>query len=201
MTEPSLINPEMVAALRRRRPILHHHSGATYHLVPIDDAFEATAAQIEQIVAICNQPHTYRLLFQDRFGGTPYAPTDAHTFITWGRQGWSTGSYFTWLVLADDAEVAAGIDIKSADLTGGEVGYWLSRPHSGLMTNTVTTVSQAAREAGYVLLWALVRPENEPSALVLRRAGFHYAGGAERNGQCYHRYLLPLDSPSSDAPA
>ncbi len=159
-------------------PVQHARSGATYRLVRLD-ALPETPEHLAQITRANNEPAIHRWLWRDRLQGQPYAPEKAVEFLRWARGGWAHGTHFTFALLAPGGEVAAALDIKSADLDAAEVGYWLSAAHSGVMTNAVLALADVARAAGYRALFARVREGNARSEGVLTRAGFARVGGHE----------------------
>lgn len=155
------------------RDVVNVKTGRTYRLVRADSV-PATEASVAAIVAICNEPLVYEFLFRAGHRGAPYVADDARGFIRWIAEGWAAGTHFVFFVLDADGAVAACADIKSADLDAGEVGYWASAAHSGVMSPTVAALVDAARRAGYRGLFATARATNQRSAAVLLRNGFRY---------------------------
>lgn len=144
------------------------------------DAVEGTAERLLEVTRACNEPGVYEWLFRERLGGEPYPPEDAAQFFEWAHEGWRNGTHFVFLLLSPKGEIVGALDLKSANLKEAEVGYWLSQSHSGVMTNAVLTLAGLARAAGYQKLFARVRPANDRSAAVLRRAGFALSGELEK---------------------
>ncbi len=137
---------------------------------------EATPRQLENIARVCNQTAIYDFLFRARLGGNPYQTCDAAQFLTWAAKGWREQTHFVFLLL-DSAELVVGaLDIKSAAPAGAEIGYWCSNEHRGLMTNAVKSLTELARAAGFISLWARVRKDNAASIRVLQRNGFTFKG-------------------------
>jgi RimJ/RimL family protein N-acetyltransferase len=189
---------EPAATLCAIAPVDNHRDGRHYELTPVS-LVVADELAVRDIVAACNEPQIYRILFESLLGGRPYGEDDAWRFLEWGEEGWSQGSRFAY-VLADEAGAIVGaIDIKSADLESAEIGYWLSAAHTGAMTNTVCALCELARRAGYHALHALVLPGNTRSAAVLLRAGFERSGQAERNGRVLDRFERRLANAARPA--
>ena len=152
-----------------------------YRMVSIDDRFFSTAEDISTIVRICNEPLVYGSLFRDRLDGRPYTEQDAHDFIAWAREGWSSGEQMFFLLLDPRGEIAAAIDIRALDESRASlIGYWCSSYHSGLMTNAVERLAELALQAGYLKFVALVECENVRSISVLKRTGFTHVGSEEQ---------------------
>lgn len=93
-------------------------------------------------------------------------------WLSWASQGWRANTHFCFAVTDDSGAIAAACDIKSRDPDGAEIGYWASARHRGVMTNAVSAMCEAARQAGFRSLMARVRHENSRSQAVLARAGF-----------------------------
>ena len=146
-------------------------SGAAYRLVRADSV-APTAARLDEIAAICNQPAVYAFLFRDRLAGAPYPVENAREFLAWAADGWRDGTQFVFLVVDAAGAVCAAADIKSADVDGAETGYWASAAHAGVMTPAFGALCDAARAAGYRRLFAWVRTENARSIAVLERNAF-----------------------------
>lgn len=168
-----------------------HRGNRRYELTPVV-VLEPSDELMHMIVGVCNEPVNYAALFQRVLDGRPYAVADAERFIAWGSQGWEEGTHFVYLLLDEERKVAGAIDIKSPSIESAEIGYWLAESHSGVMTNTVELVATLARDAGFLALHALVRPENVRSERVLLRAAFTHAGQTERGGTLFNRFERPL---------
>lgn len=71
-----------------------------------------------------------------------------------------------------------------------EIGYWLSRHHSGVMTGAVNALCVMAARVGYEALLGLVREGNDRSANVLKRAGFDGSDPfVNKTGRTYARFV------------
>lgn len=146
-------------------------TGKAYTLERIGD-LPATAEAVENIVAICNEPGIYDVLFRKRCAGTPYTTDSALSFLQWAAKGWAEKAYFVFAVLDGQGNQIGAVDIKSANLDGAEVGYWASARHQGVMTPAVGVLCQLAKRAGYRALTALTDVSNLRSQKVLLNNGF-----------------------------
>ncbi len=153
-----------------KTPVENWKTGSRYYVVRAGDAWNTPEHQRE-IVDICNQPAVYRL-FHDALEGKPYLMEKASGFLQWAEEGWKNQTHFVFFAVTEAGAIAAACDIKTNDLDGGEVGYWLGEQHSGIMTNTVSVVCDLAWQAGYKSLFARVLKSNWRSANVLERSGF-----------------------------
>ena len=172
-------------------PVRHARTGATYHLIRMD-ALDATPERLDEVVAACNETQIHRWLFAQRLGHEPYSAEMAADFLRWAREGWAAGTHFVFGLLGPGGELAAVLDIKSAEPDGAEVGYWLRAAHSGVMTNALAALVEQARAAGYRSLFAQVRQGNARSAAVLTRTGFTPEGGEDFQGHPHERFTLKL---------
>lgn len=160
-----------------------------YQLVPITD-LEATPHHLERLQQICNEPAIYKWLFAPEI----YSLEKAKGFLAWGKAGWQAHTHFVFLILDSHQQIAGAIDLKSAQLQAGEVGYWVSQDHSGLASSALACLIELAQKAGYTGLFAQVKAGNERSIKVLLRNGFFEAPEAKTNPQCaqaFRRELTP----------
>jgi RimJ/RimL family protein N-acetyltransferase len=167
----------------------HPLNGRTYNLLRAD-RLQATPELLADVVAACNEPLIYDWLFRERFKGQPYAEADARSFFAWQKSGWQDNAFFVFLLLSPEGQVVGALDIKSADPEAAEVGYWLSAQHRGLMNTALERLEDLARGAGFRSLYARVRPDNQRSRAVLRRAGWNEAGLEE--GGLHLRFVRSL---------
>ncbi len=182
------MNGTHTAKLRQSASVFNKRNGSAYRVLP---AFKVrrTEVQLSQLVQICNQPDIYEILFRHRFGGRPYANTDAAEFFAWANAGWEGQTHFVYLVTDADGIVCAALDIKSADRAMPEVGYRCSLEHRGLMTEAVGKLIQWARTAGIQSLYAIVRKDNAASINVLQRNNFKNVGDVVSDIPRYKFYL------------
>lgn len=188
--EPFMLS--VAELLAKSCPIANVKSGERYVLVPGTEEVTSSARDVPELLAICNEPRIYDLLFAKRCAGEPYATADAEMFLTWAARGWRDQTHFVYLLRDGVGQIVGAIDIKSANRESAEIGYWLSCHHSGIMTGAVQSVTERAREAGYVELFALVRQTNMRSTNVLIRAGFIKGGTLIRNETVYDRWVRVL---------
>lgn len=132
------------------------------------DAIKLGEAAISQIAKVCDEPEIYDNVFSAVFKGKRYSENNARTFIKLVSEGWINRDRFDWLILHDGVVVGT-IGIKSLE---GEIGYWQSSNHPGVMTLTARTLCSQAKEAGFTSLWAYVKKVNIASIKVLEGAGF-----------------------------
>jgi len=171
-----------------------------YALESVDDAARFGPQAAAQVAAVCGEPLIYDRLFAGRFGGRPYQLADGAGFLAWAESGWRANTYFVFALTHAEAGIVGAIDIKSCDVSGAEIGYWLSANHSGIMTNAVRCIADLAGSAGYRGLYAVTDPDNARSQAVLTRAGFVADGTHERSGEAYRLFrLAPGESPGSSA--
>jgi RimJ/RimL family protein N-acetyltransferase len=134
--------------------------------VPLDEAAQA------QIAKVCDEPEIYNHVFAVFLRGGRYTEAHARVFTKLIFDGWVDGNRFDWLIL-HDSEIVGTIGIKSPE---GEIGYWQSNKHPGVMTSAAQSLCSLAKSAGFLSLWAYVKKTNAPSIKVLRGAGFELDG-------------------------
>jgi len=166
--------------------LLSRKTRKSYVLVRADHAtFSPNAAK--QIFSICSQAEVYKL-FEALFKGRPYSEKDAEFFLNHVREGWKTKTSFHWMVFAED-EIVGTVGIKSID---GEIGYWQSNQHPGVMSIAVKKICDFAKTAGLPSLWAYVRRDNTASIRVLEKAGFELDEGLTSKREDALGYRKPL---------
>ena len=173
-------------------PVLNHITGAKYCLKRMDEV-EMTSAILSSLVSICNEQQIYSWLFKSLFEGKPYAEENAKSFFDFGLGGWSKRSHFIFLLVEEDGNVVAAIDIKSSDVEKAEVGYWSSLHHRGCMTNTAKALLDIAKEAGYKSLYGRVKKGNDNSSGVLLRSGFVFDESASEDCGTYDYFNVDLE--------
>lgn len=161
-----------------------------YALESADDAARLGPRAAAQVAAVCAEPLIYERLFRDRLGGQPYDEANGLRFLTWAESHWREGTAFVFVITHPLDGIVGALDIKSTDLDGAEIGYWLSARHGGVMTNAVRLMRDLAWAAGYRGLFALTDPDNTRSQAVLARVGFVHAGSMTRNGETYRLQRL-----------
>lgn len=154
-----------------RVQLRHPLTGHDYTLLRANNLPFAHQRAVE-VAAVCNEPLVYDRLFRARRQGQPYAVTEGEGFLEWAAAGWRDGTHFVFLLLDDEEHVVGALDVKSAERDAGEVGYWLGAAHCGIMTSALLAMLDAAREAGFVRLWARPDADNTRSLALLDRAGF-----------------------------
>jgi RimJ/RimL family protein N-acetyltransferase len=154
------------------------------------DHVQPELERVTEITRICNESLVYEFLWKDILGGNPYPPEKATGFIKWGGDGWKKGSHFVFLVLTESGEVAAALDIKSANTESSEIGYWASQSHPAIISTAVEAMCGLASAASYKGLFGRVRPDNTGSKKVLIRCGFLPSGvDPEKGCEIYRRCL------------
>lgn len=174
----------MIDFQRKQRLIRNALTGSEYSLVALD-LIEPSDEVIAQVTSICNEPLVYGWLFRKMLSDQPYPPSKAREWFARGKDGWKENAHFVFAVLDQKGGFAAACDIKSADVSWAEVGYWSSNDHRGVMTNAVVGLIDLAREAGFERLFAETRPGNTRSQGVLRRAGFELSEQKPTRGDHY----------------
>ncbi|MGH7239137.1 MAG: GNAT family N-acetyltransferase [Candidatus Saccharimonadales bacterium] len=139
-----------------------------------------TPGDLERITEICNQPRVRIWVTEHYATGRDgsYTLEDAKKFINMADDGWARKQAFVYLIRDEEERIMGAIDIKSADKSGTEIGYWAdtSRDQGGYMTNALNLLCDIAARAGYESLSAYVMPRNAASIGVLTRAGFENKG-------------------------
>ena len=121
-----------------------------------------------QIAKVCDEPEIYDNVFASIFKGKRYSVDNAIVFTKLVSEGAVNKNRFDWLILHEGLVVGT-IGIKSLD---GEIGYWQSNKHPGVMTSAARQLCSLAKDAGFASLWAYVKKTNIPSIKVLESAGF-----------------------------
>jgi RimJ/RimL family protein N-acetyltransferase len=125
-------------------------------------------AAVNQITEVCDEPEIYDNIFSSIFKGKRYTKENAKFFVNLMSEGVASQNRFDWLILYDE-QIVGTIGIKNLD---GEIGYWQSNKHPGVMTEVAIKVCSLAKIAGFKSLHAYVDKTNIPSVKVLKRAGF-----------------------------
>ncbi|PIY18065.1 hypothetical protein COZ14_01225 [Candidatus Dojkabacteria bacterium CG_4_10_14_3_um_filter_Dojkabacteria_WS6_41_9] len=173
----------------------HFQNGTSVQVYPLDNDFKITDGDISRIVSICNQKPIYNFLFAKRLKGEPYMDNSATGFIEWARTGWETGKYFVFLARDNEGKIVGAVDIKSDNVDGAEVGYWMDENSPGYMSNTVRGLVEHSRDVGFKKLIAFTLPNNDKSQRVLLRAGFNHIGQeahVDDDGTVHERFEVNL---------
>lgn len=150
---------------------------------PLDFNADISESDVQRITELCNQTAIYNLLFAERLQGRPYTEDDARFFINKSIDNWKEGKSFVFIVKDSANKIIGAIDIKSADVSDAEIGYWMDAGKPGYMTNVVKGLVKIAKNANYKRLVGYTRPENERSSSVVLRAGFRFIGQGDRKGK------------------
>ena len=175
---------QMIDFQRKQRVIWNALSGREYTLVAVD-LIDPTEKVIAQVTSICNEPLVHESLFRRILSGKPYPLSMAADWLARGADGWKRNSHFVFGIVDQEGRIAAACDIKSADASWAEVGYWSSASHSGVMTNAIVGLIDLAREAGFEHLFAETQKTNVRSQGVLCRAGFALSDEKPLRGNHY----------------
>lgn len=160
-------------------------TGKLYTLIRADGV-SLNDASVNQITKVCNESMVYNNVFSDIFKGKQYSEDNARTFTKLIAQGWIDKNRFDWLILHHEVIVGT-IGIKSLE---GEIGYWQSSEHAGVMTRALKSICSQASEAGFPFLWAYVKKANTPSIKVLEGAGFKLDTGLTAKGENVYGYRI-----------
>ncbi|MGB0454622.1 MAG: GNAT family N-acetyltransferase [Bacteriovoracaceae bacterium] len=125
---------------------------------------------VDQITNVCDEPEVYDNVFASVFKGKRYTKDNARFFVKLLQEGLVKKDRFDWLIFYE-GNVVGTIGIKSLE---GEIGYWQSRHHPGVMTSALKNVCSLAKEAGFKSLWAQVDQSHIASIKVLEGAGFQF---------------------------
>jgi RimJ/RimL family protein N-acetyltransferase len=153
--------PEIPIEIRSRK------TGKAYTFA-FAGSVELGETAVTQIAKVCNEPEIYDKVFASIFKGKSYTEDSARVFTKLVTEGWLNKNRFDWLILHEGAIVGT-LGIKSLD---GEIGYWQSNNHPGVMTLATQKLCSLAKTAGFSSLWAYVNRTNTPSIKVLEGAGF-----------------------------
>ncbi|MEO6062788.1 MAG: GNAT family N-acetyltransferase [Thermoflexales bacterium] len=180
---PGIPHPVRIALANAR-------TGELYTLESLDDIAHFGPQAAAQVAAVCSELLLYERLFRHRLDGHPYDEANGWRFLTWAESHWREGTAFVFVITHPLDGIVGALDIKSTDMDGAEIGYWLSARHGGVMTNAVTLMRDLAWAAGYRALFALTDPDNTRSQAVLNRVGFVEDGMFERNGETYRLFRI-----------
>lgn len=152
------------------------------------DSIPLGETAVRQIAKVCDEPEIYDNVFAAIFKGKRYTEDNARTFTKLVSKGWVNGSRFDWLILHDE-KIVGTIGIKSLE---GEIGYWESNNHPGVMTLVTRSLCSEAKRAGFSSLWAYVKKANTPSIKVLEGAGFELDADLTAKQEDTYGYRISL---------
>ncbi len=132
------------------------------------DLISLDEKEIKQIARVCDEAEIYDNVFAEIFKGKRYSEDNARIFTKLVSEGWMKECRFDWLII-HEGDAVGTIGIKSLE---GEIGYWQSSKHPGVMTLATQTLCSQAKGAGFSSLWAYVKRTNTASIKVLEGAGF-----------------------------
>ncbi|MCB9965515.1 MAG: GNAT family N-acetyltransferase [Rhodospirillales bacterium] len=175
----------------KKTSIIQYPTDIDYQFVPLSD-FEADKSTADDIAKICNEPLIYNRLFKKVCENEAYPAQKATEFLKWAKTGFEDSTHFVFLIVNQSNQPAGAIDIKQNDLNSAEIGYWLSKEHTGLMTNAVIELVKQAKENGFKSLYGMCEIDNLKSQAVLERANFENQGQCRRNDKEYFKYSIFL---------
>jgi [ribosomal protein S5]-alanine N-acetyltransferase len=103
---------------------------------------------------------------------------DTHQAMERFLEGWRTGKSFCWLIFRRDDEQLIGAIAARPD-QGVNLGYLIARPFwgQGFMSEALAAIVEwAFAQPAVFRVWAVCDLENNASARVLERNGFHQEG-------------------------
>lgn len=151
-----------------------------------------TSEDLERIVEICNQEAVFGEIAHHATGGEPYELKHAKQFLEIGTDGWKSKKMFIYVSRDDTDKIVSAIDIKSDDDIP-EVGFWADKDSPGFVTNSLAALTQLAKAAGFQGLKGETRTDNERSANVFRRLGWHEEVVTSKTGQPKLRFTTRFD--------
>ena len=135
---------------------------------------------------------------------------DAREAIDRFLEGWRTGRSYSWLIFRHEGNDLVGA-IGARQDQGINLGYLIARPYwrRGFMSEAVSAIVEwAFAQPDIFRVWAVCDCDNEASARLLKRNGFHQEGilrkwslhpnisEVPRDCYCYGRTRDPIsDSP------
>ena len=93
-------------------------------------------------------------------------------------ESWRSGKSYCWLIFQRDDEALVGA-ISARKDQGINLGYLIARPYwrRGFMSEAVSAITEwAFSQPGVFRVWAVCDLENEASARLLEKNGFHQEG-------------------------
>lgn len=155
--------------------VLNSKSGRNYFIIPTIDS-NSYNQNYDDIAIICNQTEIYNELFSGMLGGKPYTTENAKGFLDWAKQGWKNNEYFVFVICDEEKNIVGCIDIKSNNKSESEIGFWLDKNHSGLMSNSLSEILKYGSDHNFKKFYADAKKENQKSISVLKRNNFTILG-------------------------
>lgn len=175
-----------------KKQIRNFHTNDIYTLESLDESHQISHQDITDIIKICNEELIYDFLFREKLKGIAYSYEKAFGFVNHAWDGWFNDTNYIFIIRNFSGNIVGSIDIKSHNLDEGEIGYWLSKDASGVMTNAVIEISNIAKSTGYKKLFALTLLDNHKSQATVKRAGFIEIGKIDRNAVEYIKFEKEL---------
>jgi RimJ/RimL family protein N-acetyltransferase len=103
---------------------------------------------------------------------------DAEEAVGRFLEGWSSGKSYCWLIFRRDVEELVGA-IAAREDQGVNLGYLIARPYwrHGFMSEALGAIVEwAFAQPNIFRVWAVCDVDNEASARLLERNGFHQEG-------------------------
>jgi RimJ/RimL family protein N-acetyltransferase len=106
------------------------------------------------------------------------ALSDTRTVVDRFLENWSAGKSYCWLIFSRENDELVGA-ISAREDQGINLGYLIARPYwrRGFMSEAVSAVTDwAFSHADVFRVWAVCDLENDASAQLLEKNGFHQEG-------------------------
>ena len=103
---------------------------------------------------------------------------DSNEAVARFLENWCSGKSYCWLIFRRENEQLVGA-ISAREDQGINLGYLVARPYwrRGFMSEAVSAVAEwAFAQPGVFRVWAVCDMENEASARLLEKNGFHQEG-------------------------
>ncbi len=166
-------------------------SHLTYTIEDLFSVFDRNQAReseiLNTIVSICNQDLVYNNLFAFKLAGIPYDISKAQEFKQNAIEGWANKTHFVFGIFDPIHNYVGSIDIKSNQLDGAQIGYWMDCNHKGVMSLAINQLLIIARKLGFTKLCARAKTTNLASQRVLIKNGFIQKGTAPQEADGVER--------------
>lgn len=172
--------------------IQNFKTNQSFQLAPLVSDGKTRDLLVKDVYSCCSEDLIYKTLFQDRHP-EGYSIEHAQGFLDYSEEGWRNQTHFIFGIFHPETNQLVGaIDIKSANKEKAEVGYWLSKHFSGLMTNALIAITKIAKKAGYQSLEIYTEVSNQKSERVVQRAGFQLQVIKNEEGEVRKYHVLEL---------